>query len=406
MIKKNTDILIIGGGIVGLTVAYQLSKKSIIKNITVIDKENILGKHNSGKNSGVLHAGIYYKPKSLKAKVCMSGAKRLKKWIKEKQLPINNCGKIILPQNENLESQLDFLYKRGRENKVNLEMIDIKEIKKRVLNTKKFIKRAIWSPDTSVVDPLIIVKEMARELLERNVEILLGKDIKNYDYKNSVVKLQDNEEIHYGYLFNTAGIRSLEIAKKFGVGSNYISLPFKGNYWELKKKSNIKINTNIYPVPDLSVPFLGVHFTPNVTNSSVIIGPTATLSQGRENYKLFQSVEPMQYTRNIGIVLKEYLANRNNFRKYFHEQAFMNLPFLLHKTASDLIPELKLGDLKKSSKVGIRAQLFHKNELKLEDDFLCISKNNTTHVLNAVSPAFTASFSLADLIIEKSNLNL
>ncbi len=405
MFKKNTDILIIGGGIVGLSLAYQLSKKNLFKKITVIDKENKIGQHNSGRNSGVLHAGIYYKPNSLKAKVCMSGAKRLKKWIKKRNLPINNCGKIILPQKEILDSQLDFLYKRGKDNEVNIEMIDIKEIKKRISNPRKFVKRAIWSPETSVVDPLIILNKIKQELVENNVEILLGCEIKSFNSKNSILKMHNDAEIHYGYLFNTAGIKALEISKKFGVGTEYLSLPFKGNYWEIKKSSKVEINTNVYPVPDLSVPFLGVHFTPNVDNDSIIIGPTATLSLGRENYKNFQYIEPLQYSRNLGILLKEYMANRNNFRRYVHEQAFTNIPFLLYKAASELIPDIKPIDLKRSTKVGIRAQLFHKNQLKLEDDFLCISQNNTTHVLNAVSPAFTASFSLADLIINKSNLN-
>ena len=406
MKNKNTDILIIGGGIVGLTVAYQLSKKNVFKSITVLDKEISIGKHNSGRNSGVLHAGIYYKPNSLKANVCMSGAKRLKKWIEDRQLPINNCGKIIIPQKENLDPQLDFLYKRGIENKVNIEMLDLKELKKITFNTRKFVKRAIWSPETSVVDPLIILNKLKEELTEKNVQILLGKEIKNYDLKNSIITLSNDEEIHYGYLFNTAGIKSLEIAKKFGVGNDYIALPFKGNYWKIKETSNVDINTNVYPVPDLSVPFLGVHFTPDVKNDSFIIGPTATLSLGRENYNFFESIEPIQFSRNLAIVFKEYLANRNNFRRYVHEQAFVNLPILLYKAASDLIPDLKPEDIEISPKVGIRAQLFHSNKLKLEDDFLCISKNNTTHVLNAVSPAFTASFSLADLVIDESNLNL
>ena len=181
MFKKNTDILIIGGGIVGLSLAYQLSKKNLFKKITVIDKENKIGQHNSGRNSGVLHAGIYYKPNSLKAKVCMSGAKRLKKWIKKRNLPINNCGKIILPQKEILDSQLDFLFKRGKDNEVNIEMIDIKEIKKRISNPRKFVKRAIWSPETSVVDPLIILNKIKQELVENNVEILLGREIKSFN---------------------------------------------------------------------------------------------------------------------------------------------------------------------------------------------------------------------------------
>ena len=172
----------------------------------------------------------------------------------------------------------------------------------------------------------------------------------------------------------------------------------------MKKDSKINIKTNIYPVPDLSVPFLGVHFTPNFNNSIVSIGPTATPAFGKENYHGMDSFDPLLTIRSLGLIAQQYILNKNYFRNYVHNQAFLSIPDLFFRSAKKLIPRLHKNDIELSSKVGIRSQLFNIKSSVLENDFVCITEGKSTHVLNAVSPAFTASFELADLIINKSDL--
>ena len=196
-----------------------------------------------------------------------------------------------------------------------------------------------------------------------------------------------------------------KIAHKFKVGMQYTLLPFKGIYWQLRKSSSIKIPCNLYPVPDLNLPFLGVHFTPSADNEPLIsIGPTATLAFGRENYDLIKGIEPMMALSNLSILTQQYIKDLGNFRHYVHDQAFLTMPYLFLKAAKKLIPSIDYKDIEKSKKIGIRAQLYNIQKNSLEDDFLCLSGPSSTHIMNSISPAFTASFSLADLIIKKMKI--
>jgi L-2-hydroxyglutarate oxidase LhgO len=199
------------------------------------------------------------------------------------------------------------------------------------------------------------------------------------------------------------------VAHPFGVGHQYTLLPFKGLYWQLRPGCPIQPRTNLYPGPDLNLPFLGVHFTPSADPTPLVsIGPTATPAWGRENYRGLQAVEPAMAAANLALLARQYLANRGGFRRYVHEQAFLALPPLLLRAAQQLIPAILAEHLELSQKVGIRSQLFNQSSQRLEDDFLCLPGPASTHVLNAISPAFTASFALADLIIDQAapELNL
>ncbi len=405
MIKTNSDVVIIGGGMVGLTVAHQLIEQSITRKITLIDQEPELGLHSSGRNSGVLHAGLYYKADSLKAKVCVNGARRLKAWIKEKGLQINSCGKVIVPTKGNLDSQLDVLAERGRANGASVFFLNEKELYNLSPEARTASGRALWSPDTAVVNPLEIVQKLQLDLQNKGVEILRCKKNLIANPKSREIIFSDGTSVNYSHLFNCAGLQADKIAHQFGVGLNYNLMPFKGMYWQLKENCPIKPKINLYPVPDLNVPFLGIHFTPNVDPKKLaLIGPTATPAWGRENYRRGEGIEPSMSITNLAILLHQYMANRGNFRRYVHEQAFLIFsPFLL-KAAQELIPTLKIEHIEPSEKVGIRSQLFNQKTKALEDDFLCLPGLNSTHVLNSISPAFTASFSLADLIIQNSEL--
>ena len=409
MINKKTeynfDSVIVGGGMVGLSIANQLIEKKITDSILIIDKEEKLGLHSSGRNSGVLHAGLYYEPNSLKAKVCVSGAKRLKSWVIERGLPINQCGKLIIPTKEDLDSQLEVLAFRGRSNGAEVEFWDENQVHNLVPDALCLTGRALWSPNTAVVKPINVINKLQEELFSRGVKFIFSEPQWSVNEKEKVIKLTNNEKVNYGHLINCAGLHADTVAHKFNIGKDFTLMPFKGVYYQIKLESKFKIPTNLYPVPDLDLPFLGVHFTPNHDQTLISIGPTASFAFGRENYRGAEAVEPLKSIENLKLLSSQYLFNRGGFRKYLHEQAFLSLkgPFL--EAAKKLIPTIKSGDIELSTKVGIRAQLFNKKKMKIENDFICKSGINSTHILNAISPAFTASFAFADFIIDSYIIN-
>ena len=396
-----TDFLIIGGGMVGLSIANQILEKGISKKIIIIDKEPQLGMHSSGRNSGVLHAGIYYKPNTLKSKVCVEGSKRLKDWVIERKLTINFCGKVIVPQKIELDQQLDKLLKRGQSNGADVSIINDRELKEIVPFARSASGRALWSPNTCVVKPLEIVSKLEKELNDKGVKIFKGVNINQIILNENSLKLSNSKKFNFEYLVNCAGLQADNIAHKLGLFENYKILPFRGLYWEFKKDAPFKLKTNLYPVPDLNVPFLGVHFTPNADNTNITIGPTALLALGRENYRGIKNIEPLMALNNLMLLGKQFIQNKGNFRRYVNEQLFLSLTPLMLDSARKIIPEIRSEHIKLSKKVGIRAQLFNKEKSELVDDFLCLKHQSSIHVLNAISPAFTASFELADLILEK-----
>lgn len=405
MTSKRFDFVIIGSGAIGLFVAHQLKEKYENSSILIIEKEERSGMHTSGRNSGVIHAGIYYKPHTLKAQVCQSGAERLIKWIEEKKLPINKCGKIIVPQDENLDGQIDVLHKRAKENRVKVEIWDEADLIKLIPEARTASGRALWSPNTCVTEPYEVINRLVKDLKSKGVKINYKTTIMKISKGHNTIETSNKTRIDFGHLFNCAGLYAVDLGKKFGVGDEYKVIPFKGSYWRLKKDCPISIPTNLYPVPDLELPFLGIHFTPNASINQIIsIGPTANLALGRENYKTAQGIEPLRLAGNIATIGSQYFENKGGFRKYIHEQGPQAIKCFMMKHAKKLIPKIKNEHVEKSSKVGIRAQLYSKKDEKLIQDFICIKKGNTTHVLNGISPAFTASFELADVIIDRSNL--
>ncbi len=230
----------------------------------------------------------------------------------------------------------------------------------------------------------------------------MGTNIESID-KNKKEILTDKSKYSYGYLFNCAGLQSDLIAKKFGIAKNKVLLPFKGIYWKLSPQAPFRFTTNLYPVPDLKQPFLGIHITPSV-NGDVYLGPTAIPALGRENYKDFQRLEPLRSLQFLSILMNQYVLNKNDFRKYSREQLFDGIKSNFVRNAQKLIPQLKEHFLLPTSKVGIRPQLFNKDTAELIQDFLIEKTSDSLHVLNAISPAFTASFEFADWIINESDM--
>lgn len=375
----------------------------MVGTISVLDKEPELGCHSSGRNSGVLHAGLYYKPGSIKAQVCVGGARRLRAWVQERGLPLNACGKVIVPPRQELDGQLDVLAERGRANGATVEIWDEAQLRELIPQAHSASGRALWSPNTAVVKPITVVRQLQQELRERGVSFLTGCTGWTVEPEHRQLRLADGGTIAYGHLINCAGLQADRVAHQFGVGHEYTLLPFRGLYWQLKPGCPIQPRCNLYPVPDLNVPFLGVHFTPSADPTPMVsIGPTATIAYGRENYRGLQALEPAMAVANLTMLARQYLANRGGFRRYVHEQAFLALPPLLLRAAQQLIPAVRAEHLELSQKVGIRSQLFNRNTQRLEDDFLCHPGPASTHVLNAISPAFTASFALADLILDEA----
>ena len=403
--QLDNKILIIGAGMVGLSLANQLVDRQISNDIVLIEKEVELGLHSSGRNSGVLHSGLYYKPNSLKARVCINGAKRLKKWIKERKLPLLNCGKLIVPTKPKLDNMIDILYQRGLDNGVEVRVLSKNELQEIVPIARSASGRGLWSPNTSVTKPMEILNQLEKELQYQGVQIIKSAKIVDLDVDKQFVNIISNNQlikINYHHLFNCSGLQADRVAKSFNVGHDLSLLPFKGLYWKLKKSSNISLSTNLYPVPDLNFPFLGIHFTPSADSDPIInIGPTAIPAFGRENYNFLEGIEPLMLFRNLGLLLEQYYNNNNGFRNYAHDQLFLSLLPLLIKEIQLLIPTIQAKDIEISKKVGIRAQLFNKKSKTLVDDFVCMQAKSSTHILNAISPAFTASFELADLIIDE-----
>ncbi len=301
---------------------------------------------------------------------------------------------------------IDVLYERGLENGADVSILGKSAISQIAPIARSSTGRGLWSPGTSVTQPKIVIKKLEEELSCKGVKVIKGANIINVDEDNKFLDIMSKGElfrIRYIHLYNCTGLHSDRIAKLFNVGKEYLLLPFKGLYWRVKKSSNISLSTNLYPVPDLNVPFLGVHFTPSAElDPTIHIGPTAIPALGRENYEKFKGIEPFMTFRNFTILANQYINNKNGFRNYARDQAFLSLRPLLMEQIKLIIPEIDINDIEKSNKVGIRAQLFNKKKNEIVDDFLYVNSGSSTHILNAISPAFTASFSLADLIIDET----
>ena len=395
------DFLIIGAGIVGLTVALQLKKQFPDSEIIIIEKEKKLGVHASGRNSGVLHAGFYYSANSLKAKLCRDGNYFWREYCLEKKLKINQCGKLVVARNESELKGLDELYRRGQENSVKLELISenqAKEIEPSIFTFEK----ALYSPTTSTIDPNEILRSVSQDVINQNIKIIY-----NNKFLNTKKNIISTEAGKYdpGYLINAAGLYADVIAKKYGFSKNTKILPFKGLYLYEKKKC-LKLRTNVYPVPDLRNPFLGVHLTVTVDNKAVI-GPTAIPAFWRENYVGLDNFNLKEFLEVISLESKLFTYNNFGFRNLALSELKKYSKNKLTQLAGSLLSNKDLSSFTSWGKTGIRAQLIDIKNKKLEMDFKFEGDKKSFHILNAVSPAFTCAEPFSKLIVKniKSKLN-
>ena len=391
--SRTADYVVIGAGIVGLTIALELKRRHRGASVVVLEKEPEPGRHSSGRNSGVLHSGIYYPPKSLKAQVCGEGAREMAAYCKARGLPLNRIGKVLVPAAAADVPQLDLLEQRAAANGVAVERLDRAALSRIEPEAGSANGEALFVPGTSVVSSAEVLASIAADAAAAGIEILCGGRLHSVDSEKRQLGWAD-ERIAYGHAINCAGLHADSVAQMFGAGRDYTLLPFKGIYWKLDPAAGIKVNHLIYPVPDLGVPFLGVHTTTAI-DGTVYVGPTAVPAFGRENYRGTAGVTASELLRIFRLLTGQYISGRDGFRRLAWQEGRRYFKPWFAQAARAILPRLRPENLLPCTKVGIRAQMLDRRSGALVTDFLIEPGDGSTHILNAISPAFTSAFPFA-----------
>ncbi len=393
---EQSDYLIIGAGIIGLAIARELRSRYSQASITILEKEPDVAYHSSGRNSGVLHAGFYYSADSLKAKFTRDGNFAMKDFCREKGLKLNECQKVVVAKDESELEPLYELDRRGKRNGVDVKIITEGELKEIDPNARTF-KFALYSPNTATVDPTELNKAVRDELLASGVKIVFNQGYKR-KIDGKTVETTGGLTFTAKKLINTAGLYADKIARDFGYSRHYTIIPFKGIYLKYTKKDK-PIKTNIYPVPNLKNPFLGVHYTITV-DGTIKIGPTSIPAFWRENYKGMDNFKAGELGNILGWESRLFLSNAFGFRGLaFDEMKKYNKSYFVD-LATSMVHSIDKSGFTEWSKPGIRAQLLNTDTLELVMDFVVEGDDTTVHVLNAVSPAFTCSFPFAKWVVD------
>ncbi len=393
--SSSVDILIIGGGIVGLTLARELLNQGC-DNILIIEKESELGMHASGRNSGVLHAGIYYPPDTLKAQLCLKGNLMLQDYCREKNLPMAHVGKVIVARTDDEIPMVETLYHRALQNGAKVDLIDEAQLAT-IEPYARTCQKALYSHYTTIVDNKAILASLQDELIKSGKVAIQFETAFIKSINNKIIQTTKGP-ISFNRLINAAGAYADQVAHALDAGKSYYLIPFKGIYKKLIKEKSHLVNGNIYPVPDLRNPFLGVHFTRNL-HGDVYIGPTAIPAFGRENYGILQGIDS-EAGKILWNQVKMFCSN-SKFRSVALEEPKKYIPSYFYQDAKKLVKELHPDWIIPTHKVGIRPQLIdiHKKELMM--DFLIEKQNNVLHILNAISPAFTSSMAFAQYVVKQ-----
>ncbi|MBW1878173.1 MAG: L-2-hydroxyglutarate oxidase [Deltaproteobacteria bacterium] len=395
---STADFLVIGGGVVGLTTALALRGRHPDASVVVLEKEDHCGAHASGRNSGVLHAGFYYSADSLKARFSRDGCARWKAWCEERDLPVNACGKLVVARTEDDFPQMDELLRRAERNGVDLEEVseaDAHEIDPRAHT----VERALWSPSTASVDPQAIMTALAQEAREAGIAVATGTAYRGVHGGSGPHRVGTSAGlVSAGFVVNAAGLHADRVARDFGFAEHYRILPFKGLYLYGDVPADW-MRVHIYPVPDLEVPFLGVHFTVTV-EGAISIGPTALPALWREQYGGlggFSAKELAEVTaRGAAMVLRD-----RGFRRLAIREGPKLLRSVLARRAAALVHDLDVSKWRRWGRPGIRAQLQDARSGALVTDFVTQGDPRSLHVLNAVSPAFTCALPFAEYLAEE-----
>jgi L-2-hydroxyglutarate oxidase LhgO len=388
---EKSDVLIIGAGIVGLATAYQIAQRRPSWRITVLEKEDRVAAHQTGHNSGVIHSGIYYKPGSLKAQNCLEGKRILMQFCTEQGIPFHKLGKVILATRQNELSALDEIERRGRAHQIpGLERMGIERL--REIEPHAVALSALWVPECHVVDYTTVALALASVLQKAGVRLVLRA--RAHDMDKGVVETSQGA-FAAPRIINCAGLHSDTVARMTLAVPHQI-IPFRGEYYQLAETKRSLVRGLIYPVPDPRFPFLGVHLT-RLVDGTVEAGPNAVLALAKEGYRKsdFSAADCWRCVRYPGfwnMTRRYWQAGCYEWYRSLSKKAFL-------RDLRRLVPSIDAEDLLPGG-AGVRAQVVTR-EGKLLDDFSLLCTDGAVHVLNAPSPAATASFSIGKTIAEK-----
>ncbi len=396
------DIVIIGGGIVGLATAYRLTQISNVK-IAILEAENRLAAHQTGNNSGVIHSGLYYKPGSLKAKNCVEGRQALYAFCAEHNIAHEQCGKVVVATAEEEIPRLKDLHQRGLANGLKgLQWLEQDELKKYEPHVQGIA--GLLVPETGIVDYTAVTQKLAELVTAAGNHVFLNHRFLGLQQRGSQLLVKTSQQnFETRFLINCGGLYSDRIARKCGLNPDVKIVPFRGEYYKIKPEKRYLVKNLIYPVPDPQFPFLGVHFT-RMIDGKVEAGPNAVLALKREGYNktsfsLRDTLETFTYPGFLRLAGKYLKTGLAEYYRSFSKKAFV-------KALQRLIPAIQAEDLEPGG-AGVRAQALEKSGL-LVDDFRIIEAPAMIHVLNAPSPAATASLSIGQTIarMAQQNFNL
>jgi L-2-hydroxyglutarate oxidase len=401
VINKDYHHIIIGAGIIGISLGLAILEQSPSKKVLIIDKEAKPGVHASGRNSGVLHAGFYYSPDSLKAKFCRLGNLELRKFCKENNLRILETGKVVVCQDKQDVLRLEELYRRGVENGVDIEIHSFQELN-RIEPAAQTIDKFIWSPTTAVGSPKDVIEKLSEKFIKSGGKFLFNQKVELIKKNNEVLIKTKTTNYFAKAIINSAGAYAAELAKQVNVGREYVCMPFLGAY---KKSSLLSQNPKrlVYPVPNPVNPFLGVHTTITL-NNELKIGPTALPVIGKEQYNAID-----------GFSFKDLIEFLSSARALLRSNS-VNLLGLAQEEVSKLFTKSLLNRTQKLSyslqenknwvkhPSGIRAQIINTKTKTIEMDYIVESDKNVVHILNAVSPGWTSSLPFARWVVENQPL--
>ena len=397
---QSCDCIVIGGGIVGLATGWAALKSNPGGRIAILEKEDSLARHQTGRNSGVIHSGIYYKPGSLKAKLCCTGRRRLVEFCEAYGIEHEVCGKVIVAQSESELLRLHNLCERGRENGLAVKSLSADEIKD--IEPHVRCTAGIHVPETGIVDFVGVCRKLSELIESQGGELRLGTKVNGIQIKGSETVLETTSgDITARLIINCAGLHSDRLATLAGARLDAQIIPFRGEYYELKPERRFLVGNLIYPVPDPQFPFLGVHFT-RMMSGSVHAGPNAVLSLKREGYHrtafdLRDCVDTITYPGFWRLVSRHGRSGLEEIYRSFSRKAFT-------RSLQKLVPEVREEDLIPSAP-GVRAQALRADG-GLVDDFLIINDRSGLHVCNAPSPAATASLEIGRVVAEQADRRL
>ena len=393
--SRTADIAIVGGGIVGLAMAHAVLERHPELRVVVFDKEQRLGEHASGRNSGVLHAGFYYAPDSLKAALTRRGNQLLHEFCDANGVAVHRCGKVVVAADEAELPGLRQLHERGQANGVEVEMIDEAQLAE-LEPLARTVGNALWSPTTSVADPHEVIEALGAQVRSAGGEIHLGSHVEAGAVGRLTVSGQRWE---VGHVVNSAGLYADVVGSWFGFCDDYVVLPFKGLYWYGNWPAG-RLRRHVYPVPDPLNPFLGVHLTVTAAGG-VKVGPTAIPALWREDYGGLSNARASE----IRAVLRQYPRFLTSPHHDVPELVRSEVPKYsrrhLVKQARALVPSLDPADFRVKGRPGVRAQMWSIPGKRLEMDFVVRGDQHSTHLLNVVSPGWTSSLAVADHVVSE-----